>query len=81
MKLCIGTDYYYCYYYFINHGTFPSRPDSSVGIVTSYGLDGPGFEYRQGQEIFKDGPDRRWVPSSLLFNEYRGSVPEVAAAA
>jgi len=26
--------------------------------MTSYGLDGPGFESRQGQVMFKDGPDR-----------------------
>jgi hypothetical protein len=63
-------------YYFINHGTFPSRRDSSV---TSYGLYGPGFESGQGQDIFKDGRDRHWAPSSLLFNRYRDSVPEGAA--
>jgi hypothetical protein len=68
------------YYYFINYGTFPSRRDSSVGIVTSYGLYGPGFEFRQGQVIFKDGPDRHCLSSSLLFSGYRGSNPEVAAA-
>jgi len=29
--------------------SFPSRQDSSVGVATSYGLDGPRFESRQGQ--------------------------------
>jgi len=30
--------------------------DSSVGIATSYGLDGPGIE--SGGEIFRTRPDR-----------------------
>ena len=40
-------------------------PGSSVGIVTDYGLDGPGIESRCG-EIF-----RPWGPPSLLYNGYR----------
>ena len=39
--------------------------DSSVGIATRYGLDGPGGE------IFRTRPDRPWGPSSLLYNGYR----------
>ena len=31
--------------------------DSSVGIVTHFGLDGPGIEYGGG-EIFRARPDR-----------------------
>ena len=36
---------------FVNGG-----PGSSVGIVTAYGLDGPGIESRWG-EIFRTSPD------------------------
>jgi hypothetical protein len=45
-------------------------PGSSVGIATSYGLDGPGFE-PGGGEIFRTCPDRPWGPPSLLYNGYR----------
>jgi len=45
--------------------------DSSVGIATGYGLDGPGIESRWGVEIFRTCPDRPWDPPSLLFNGYR----------
>ena len=38
--------------------------DSSVGIATGYGLDGPGIESRTC-------PDRPWGPPSLLYNGYR----------
>jgi len=44
--------------------------DSSVGIATAYGLDGPGIESRWG-EIFRTCPDRPWGPPSLLYNVYR----------
>jgi hypothetical protein len=42
----------------------------SVGIATSYGLDGPGLESRW-DEIFRTCPDRPWGPPSLLYNGYR----------
>jgi hypothetical protein len=46
--------------------------DSSVGIATRYGLDGPGIESRWGGgEIFLTLPDRPWGPPSLLYNRYR----------
>ena len=45
------------------------RPNSSVGIATGYGLDGPGIESRWG-EIFHR-PDLPWGPPSLLYNGYR----------
>ena len=38
--------------------------DSSVGIATSYGLDGGG-------EIFRTRPDRPWGLPSLLYNGHR----------
>ena len=31
---------------------------SSVGIVTAYGLDGPGIESRWGARFFRTCPDR-----------------------
>jgi hypothetical protein len=44
--------------------------DSSVGIATRYGLDGPGIESRW-DEIFRTYPDRLRGPPSLLYNRYR----------
>jgi hypothetical protein len=45
-------------------------PDSSVGIATGYGLDGPWIKSRWG-EIFRTCPDRPWGPPTLLYNGYR----------
>jgi hypothetical protein len=45
--------------------------DSSVGIATRYGLDGPGIESRGGGEIFRTRPDRPLGPPSLLYSGYR----------
>ena len=45
--------------------------DSSVGIATRCGLDGPGIESRCGGEIFRTRPGRPWDPPSLLYNGYR----------
>ena len=39
--------------------------DSSVGIASRYGLDGPGIESRLG-EIFRTCPDRPWCPPNLF---------------
>jgi hypothetical protein len=44
--------------------------DSSVGIATDYGLDGPGIESRW-REIFRTRPDRPWGPPSFLYIGYR----------
>jgi hypothetical protein len=46
-------------------------PDSSVGIASRYGLDGPGIESRWGGEIFRTHPDRSWGPPSLVYEGYR----------
>jgi hypothetical protein len=55
---------------------FFSRPrtlrvgrDSSVGIATWYGLDGPGIESRWG-EIFRIRPDRPCGPPRVLHDVY-----------
>ena len=53
--------------------------DSSVGIATRYGLNGPGIE-SGGGEIFRILQNRPWGPPSLLYNEYR-VFPGVKAAA
>ena len=46
--------------------------NSSVGIATRYGLDGPGIETRLGGgQIFRTRPDRLWSPPILLHNEHR----------
>ena len=49
--------------------------DSAVGIVTRYGLDGPGIEPR----IFLTRPDRPWDLPRLLYNGY-GVFPGGKAA-
>jgi hypothetical protein len=43
---------------------------SSVGIVTGYGLDGPGSN-SGGSEIFRTCQDRPWVLPNLLYDGYR----------
>jgi hypothetical protein len=44
-----------------------------ASIMMVYGVDGTGFEFRKGQElfIFPKSPDLLQVPTSLLFNGYR----------
>jgi hypothetical protein len=51
------------------HIKFKFRPSSSVGIVTDYGLDGPGIESRWGR--FSARPDQLWGPPNLLYNGCR----------
>jgi hypothetical protein len=46
--------------------------DSSVGIATRYGLEGPEIESRW-DEIFRTRPDRPFGPPSLLYNGYHAS--------
>jgi hypothetical protein len=54
--------YYYCYYY--------GGPGSLVGIVTDYGLDGPGIQSRWGRDFPRlsrpalgpTQPPAQWVP-------------------
>ena len=47
--------------------------NSSVGIATRYGLDGPGIESRWR----RDFPHPPWGPACLLCNGYRVSFPGV----
>ena len=50
--------------------------DSSVGIATRCGLDGPGSNPGVG-EIFRTCPDRPWGQPSLLYSGYRVCFPGV----
>ena len=52
--------------------------DSSVGIETCYGLDGPGIESQWGQD-FPYRPQRPRDPPNLLYNGYR-VLPTAKAA-
>jgi len=61
------------------YGSCRSR-DSSVGIATHCGLDGPGIESRWG-EIFHTRSDRLCGPPSLLYNGYRVFPGDKAAGA
>ena len=54
------------------HSVRTESRDSSVGIATCYGLDGPGIEFRWSRD-FPHRPDRPWSPPSLLQNGYRVS--------
>ena len=45
--------------------------DSSVGIATGYGLDGPGIESRLGARFYAPVQTGPWGPPSLLYNGYR----------
>jgi hypothetical protein len=55
---------------FIRQLSFVVGWDSSVGIATYYGLDGPGIESRWRRDICTH-PDLPWGPPSLLYNGYR----------
>ena len=56
----------------ISHSTsYIVGRDSSVGIATRYGLDGPGDRIPVGARFFRPRPDRPWGPPSLLYNGYR----------
>ena len=50
--------------------------DSTVGIATRYGLDGPGIESRWS-EIFHTCPDRPWDPPVFLYSGCGVSFPGV----
>ena len=54
--------------------------DSSVGLATGYGLDGPGSN-PGGVEIFRTRPDRPWGPPSFLYSGYRVSPGGTTAEA
>jgi hypothetical protein len=50
----------------ISSVVFKPGQDSSVDIVTRYGLDDPGIESQWGGEIFCVFPDHPWGPHGLL---------------
>jgi hypothetical protein len=47
--------------------------DSSVGIATHFGLDGPWIESRwgEGARFFRSRPNRLWGPRNPLYMGYR----------
>jgi hypothetical protein len=52
--------------------------DGVFGIATGYGLEGPEFEFRQGEKVSSSKrPHSVWGPPNLLLNGYRGSFPVV----
>jgi hypothetical protein len=61
---------------FTSRTTIRTSRDSAVGIATRYGPDGPGIESRWKRDLLypsRPAPD----PSTLLYIEYRASLPEV----
>jgi hypothetical protein len=73
---CVGPRFYLWFVYYSVYHTIRTDWDSSVGIATRYGLDGPGIESRWG-EIFRTRPDRPWGPRSLLYSGFRVCFPGV----
>jgi hypothetical protein len=50
--------------------------DNVLSTMTRYGLDGPGFEFWQGSDFLHWSrsalaPNRPWVQTILLYNEYQ----------
>jgi hypothetical protein len=66
---CKGLRYIYLFIYLVGR-------HSSVGIVTRYGLDGPG-SIPGGGEIFRSRPNLPWGPPILVYNGYRVFFPGV----
>jgi hypothetical protein len=61
--------YEFVYFIFVQHSAYYRGRDSSVGIATGYGLDGPGIESRWLARFFAHRlalrhaqPPVQWVP-------------------
>jgi hypothetical protein len=64
--------FFHFYLYLIIH-ILCNCPDSSVCMVTGYGLDSRDFTFGMGKNSFTlHLPDWLWCPNSLLSSEYRG---------
>jgi hypothetical protein len=62
--------------------SYSKSRDSSVGIVTGYGLDDRGLNPDGGWEFFSSPPclDRLWGPPNFLSKGYGGAFPGGKAA-
>ena len=69
VKLEKGLYLPHLFQFIIHRSIYVGRVAQSVYLL-SYGVDGPGIEFRWG-EIFRTCPDRPWGPPSLLYNGYR----------
>jgi hypothetical protein len=54
---------------------FLCNQDSSVGIATLCGLNGPGIESWWWDEVFLNRPDRTWDAPSVLCNGHHVFFP------
>jgi hypothetical protein len=60
---------YFTFIYICSDTVHNMGQDSSVGIATRYGLEGPVIESRWG-DILRARPDRPWGTPSLPYNGY-----------
>ena len=87
MYICMYVCIYVCMYVYMYVCLNFTKPihfgsrDSSVGIATRYGLQGPGIQSRWGDDIFHTRPERPWGPPNLLYNGYRVFTGGKAAGA
>ena len=50
--------------------------NSTVGLATGYGLDGPWFEARRGHEIFSSYPSTPAIKPICLFYSGTGALSQ-----
>jgi len=75
--LKLGHGYFLPRYFQFSYNHPIRNRKSLVGTATSFGLDGPGFEFQKEQEIFP-APKRPywlWGPSTLQSNGHHDSFP------
>jgi hypothetical protein len=60
--------------YFVTKEWLSVHRDSSVGIATRHGLDGPGIESRWGGWVVRNRPDAPWCPPPQRYKRYWGII-------